>query len=75
MQLGLHNKPVGLLNTLGFFDKLENFLEHVVKNGFLLQDHLEMLLVDQDEEKLLERLMHHRPDRIEKWFDKEKNRV
>ncbi len=75
VQLGIQPKPVGLLNPLGFFDHLQTFLENMVDHGFLLRQHLNMLLIDSEIESLLGRLESHTPEVIEKWFDKEKNRA
>ena len=35
--LGIHSKPVALLNVAGYFDKLIEFLDHAVGAGFLTQ--------------------------------------
>lgn len=57
-QLGIHTKPVGLLNINGFFDKLLNWLSQVVlSEGFIKQQHLQNLIVVSDSVKqLLQRL-------------------
>ncbi len=55
-QLGMHEKPCGLLNTSGFYDTLLAFLDHAVGQGFLRQGHLEILQVDDTIEGLLEKL-------------------
>lgn len=74
-QLGIHSKPVGLLNIMGFFDHLLKFLTIMVEQGFLLSQHLEMLQIDSDPQSLLERLETYKPLALEKWFDKEINRA
>ncbi|MDD4218767.1 MAG: TIGR00730 family Rossman fold protein [Sphaerochaetaceae bacterium] len=56
LQLGYHNKPVGLLNTNGYYDKLLEFLNHAVASGFLQQTLLETLIVTADASRLLEEL-------------------
>jgi uncharacterized protein (TIGR00730 family) len=43
-QLGLHAKPVGLLNTVGFFDSLLGLVDHAVREGFILARHRESLV-------------------------------
>ncbi len=75
LQLGLQIKPLGLLNVSGFYDYLKQFLESMVKKGFLLEEHLEMLLIMPEVESLLDKLLYYKPKKLEKWFDKEKNRV
>jgi hypothetical protein len=60
-QLGLHDKPVGLLNVNGFFDPLLGWLDHAVREGFLRPKHRALLLVAADAEDLLARLEHYRP--------------
>lgn len=55
-QLGFHDKPVGLLNTAGFFDGLVDFLRHLVQQGFLKQEHAALLLADSDPAALLQKL-------------------
>jgi uncharacterized protein (TIGR00730 family) len=55
-QLGLHSKPVGLLNIAGFFDGLLAWLDHAAREGFVKRKHRELLLVDDDAERLLNRL-------------------
>lgn len=55
-QLGFHDKPVGLLNTAGFFDGLIDFLQHLVQQGFLKQEHAALLLADSDPAALLQKL-------------------
>ena len=55
-QLGLHRKPFGLLNVCGYYDRLIDFLDHAVDQGFLNAEHHRMLVVDDAPEALLDRL-------------------
>lgn len=55
-QLGIHSKPIGLLNIDGYFDKLVDFLNESVDKEFMKRDVLEMLIVDNDSSRLLDRL-------------------
>jgi uncharacterized protein (TIGR00730 family) len=59
--LGLHNKPIGLLNVSGYFDPLLRMLEHGVAEGFIRDRHLALLLVSGDSEALAAGLLSHRP--------------
>jgi uncharacterized protein (TIGR00730 family) len=68
-QLGLHQKPCGLLNISGYFDPLLSFLDHAVSEGFIGQEHREMLLVSQEPEDLLERFRSYIAPKVEKWID------
>lgn len=52
-QLGLHSKPIGILNINGFFDDLLNFLNTMVNKGFLKKENFNMLLVDDTIDSLL----------------------
>ena len=69
-QLEIHSKPCGLLNVEGYYDRLYEFLEHVVEERFLLREHGEMLLLGEDIDALLERMMAFEPVQLEKWVDR-----
>src|SRR5947199_441509 len=56
LQLGLHLKPVGLLNARGFYDLLLQFLAHMRDEQFLSPKHHSLLAVSTDAEALLDRL-------------------
>jgi hypothetical protein len=56
-QLELHERPVGLLNVAGYFDLLIAFLDRAVAEGFLRPEHRGLLLVDDDLDRLLDRLV------------------
>jgi uncharacterized protein (TIGR00730 family) len=56
LQLGLHLKPVGLLNVGGFYDALLQLLDHMRDEQFLTPAHRAMLTVERDAESLLDRL-------------------
>ena len=55
-QLGLHSKPVGLLDAAGYYETLARFLEHVVSEGFMSRAYLHIVVVEQDPRRLIERL-------------------
>jgi uncharacterized protein (TIGR00730 family) len=55
-QLGLLNKPCGLLNVLGYFDPLLQFVDHVVNEGFMRPAHRQLLKISDDAAQLLELL-------------------
>lgn len=55
-QLGYHAKPLGLLNVAGYYDDLLRFIERSRDDGFLWPDVQELLLVDDQIERLLDRL-------------------
>lgn len=55
-QLKLHNKPIGILNTAGYFTQLLEFLDRGIADGFIREQEREHLIVDDDPGRLLERL-------------------
>ncbi len=55
-QLGYHDKPVALLNVDGYYDKLIEFLVQTEQRGFVHGSQRELLLVDTDPQRLLERI-------------------
>ena len=75
-QLGIHEKPLGLLNIEGYFDRLCEFIDHMVAEGFLVQGFRDMILIDHDPESLIDKMIHFSPPQIDKWWvDKRKNKT
>jgi uncharacterized protein (TIGR00730 family) len=71
-QLGLHAKPVGLLNTAGYFDALLAWIDHVVTERFLRPEYRERLRVATEPEPFLRMLLEPCPTpHVEKWIKKE----
>ena len=69
-QLEIHSKPCALLNVEGYYDKLYEFLQHMVDERFLLREHGEMLLLGDDIQQLLMRMREFEPLKLEKWVDR-----
>jgi uncharacterized protein (TIGR00730 family) len=70
-QLGLHQKPVGLLNINGFYDHLIAFVQNMVDVGLLKKQNQEMLLVGNTIEELLEKMNSYVAPAVPKWLSKE----
>jgi len=70
-QLGLHQKPIGILNTNGFYDELLKMLRKMVDQRFLKKENYEMILIDDDIEGLLKKMEEYRPLPLPKWIKKE----
>ncbi len=68
-QLGLQEKPCGILNGAGYYDGLLRFLDEMTRRRFLKEVHREMIIVDSDPGRLLDRLAVFRPPRAVKWPD------
>jgi len=73
LQLGLHSKPIGLLNTNGFYDDLIKLIENMVKKGFVSMENYELLLVDSEIENLLQKMRSFKQPEMPKWLNS--NRV
>ena len=69
-QLGIVTKPVGLLNIDGFFNPLIRMLDHAVDEKFLRPEHRIILQVEEDEEKLMEKLNAYQPIVAQKWIER-----
>jgi len=57
--LGLHQKPMGILNVAGYFDPLLALLDHAVAARLARSEHLKLLLVSSDPEAIVSDLMAH----------------
>lgn len=66
-QLGLHQKPCGLLNVSGYYESLAVFLAHSVAEGFLRPAHRAMLAIERSPERLLDRMARYEPPTEGKW--------
>jgi uncharacterized protein (TIGR00730 family) len=69
-QLGLHAKPLGLLDIRGYYAQLAAFLDHAVAERFVTVEHREMLVVEQRAEAMLEAFRRWRPPLRAKWIDR-----
>ena len=59
--LGLHRKPIGILNVEGYFDPLLALLDHAAAERFLRPEHLDRLVVSDRPEALVADLLAHPP--------------
>jgi len=57
-QLGIHAKPVGLLDVGGYYGPLLTFLNHAVAHGFVQAEHCALIEIDADPARLMDRLLH-----------------
>jgi uncharacterized protein (TIGR00730 family) len=71
-QLGLHAKPIGLLDAAGFWRPMMAFLEHVVREGFVPEDQMQLFLLESDPARLIARMAAWTPPELgPKWIDQE----
>jgi uncharacterized protein (TIGR00730 family) len=69
-QLGIVEKPIGLLNVGGYFDLMLSMLDHAVEEKFLRKEHRDILVVETGYPALLEKLKGFRPVVAEKWIER-----
>lgn len=72
LQLGLHQKPIGLLNINGFYNDLIKMLETMVRKGFLSMENYNLLLVDSNPQILLEKMENFKPPQLPKWLNSDR---
>lgn len=70
-QLGLHKKPIGILNINGFYDDLIRLVQTMVDKGFLKQINRDMLLISDNIDELLEKMRNYEAPSVGKWISKE----
>jgi uncharacterized protein (TIGR00730 family) len=71
LQLGIHSKPIGLLDVAGYWSGLVGFMDHAVAEGFVRREHADLLLVDEDPERLLDRFTTWEPPALSKWVGRD----
>jgi uncharacterized protein (TIGR00730 family) len=69
-QLGIHQKPCGLLNVEDYYDSLIQFLDHVLAEQFVKQHHHAMLIVEKNPDALLDRYVNYQPPAAKHWLSK-----
>lgn len=71
-QIGLHSKPVGLLNARRYYDPLLALIEHARAEGFIYEEHRALLTHSDDPQELLDALQNHTsPTGLERWLTRE----
>ena len=68
--LGIHAKPCGVLDVAGFYEPLRVLLDKAVASGFVHPAHRDMVIIDTDPGRLLDRLAEWTPVDVPKWLDK-----
>lgn len=67
-QLELTQKPIGILNTQGFYDPLLSMLQQTAQNGFMPNENLQLLCVSADPYELLDKMANYTPVKAKKWL-------
>ena len=72
IQLGIHSKPMGLLNVNGFFDPLRQMLDHQIDQGFIPVRYRSLLVVAEEPAELIDGLLvHETPASSVQWISAE----
>lgn len=70
-QIGLHRKPMGILNVNGYYDDLLRWINRACRDHFLYEEHLDLFVTASTPETLLEKMSAFRfPDKIERWLER-----
>ena len=67
-QLGLHKKPMAILNINGFYDDLMHLIRKMVEQGFLKEINRQMLLISSDIDDLLNQMRNYVAPSVGKWI-------
>lgn len=67
-QLSVHSKPVGLLDSAGFYQPLYAMIKHAVAEGFVPTGNLNLFSVDADLDALLDGMRRYQPQPVPKWL-------
>jgi len=71
-QIGLHRKPVGMLNAQHYFDPLLAAIEHARVEGFMYAEHRSLFVCADQPDNLLDELdKYHYPEGMDKWLTRE----
>ena len=70
-QLGLHQKPVGLLNVNGFYDELIQLMDTMVEKGFLKEIYRKLVLISNNPNDLLAQMRTYEAPIVGKWITRE----
>ena len=69
-QLGMHGKPIGLLNVEHFYQPLLNLIDTATQQGFMREQHAGLLLAADTVKALLARMRDYQPSSTHKWLDR-----
>ena len=69
-QLGLHKKPIAILNINGFYDSLIQLTEIMVSKGLLKEANQQMLLVSDNIDDLFDKMNNYKAPVVGKWIEK-----
>jgi len=72
-QIGIHAKPIGLLNIKNYYEHLLKALDHATEEGFIFSEHRRMLFCDADSDNLLTKMANHEHphDAVKRWMREE----
>ena len=71
-QIGVHRKPIGLLNTNGYYGPLLALAQHAADEGFIYREHQQLFAAAATPATLLEKMNnHHLPDGLERWVERD----
>ena len=70
-QLGIHFKPIGLLNTAGYFDPLMGFIDHAITQDFIKSKYRELFVITDQPEALLDELVQYEFPEVRQWIRSE----
>ncbi len=71
-QLGIHSRPVGVLNAKGYFNLLLSLIEHARGEGFIYDEHRSLLISESNPDALLARLaLYHPPEGLKRWVERD----
>ena len=71
-QLGVQRKACGLLNVGGYFDQLRAFLDHAVDVRFVNPAHRDMIVLEDDPRRMIEKLRRWTMPQTSKWLDQQR---
>jgi uncharacterized protein (TIGR00730 family) len=67
-QIGLHTKPIGVLNVAGYFNPLLNLVEHARSQGFIYSEHRQLLISESNPDQLIDELTRYKsPADLDRW--------
>lgn len=69
-QLGIHEKPCGLLDVDGFWDPLSGLFDRMQTEGFVRSEHRSLVFIEKDPKALLDMMNDYEPPATEKWLDR-----